>query len=71
MGFHINVYNMPRIDNYDEAKKEFETKLTEKESEFTAYKTKIERRAIVEAVQAKASLAEYAKFMETVQGVNL
>lgn len=26
MGFHINVYNMPRIDNYDEAKKEFESR---------------------------------------------
>lgn len=26
MGFHINVYNMPRIDNYAEAKKEFESR---------------------------------------------
>lgn len=26
MGFHINVYNMPRIDNYAEAKQEFESR---------------------------------------------
>lgn len=26
MGFHINVYNMPRIGNYDEAKGEFESR---------------------------------------------
>ena len=26
MGFHINVYNMPRIDNYAEAKGEFESR---------------------------------------------
>jgi hypothetical protein len=53
------VVNHPK---FAEKMKEFEAKLTEKESEFTAYKTQIERRAIIEAVQAKAKsvLDEFA-----------
>jgi len=53
------VVNHPK---FAEKMKEFEVKLAEKESEFVAYKTQIERRAIIEAVQARAKsvLDEFA-----------